>query len=308
MSIPDFQSIMLPLLRACGDNREHQFRELVETLADQFALTKEERQTLLPSGRQPLFHNRVAWARTHMVKAGLLESLRRGSLQITSRGLVVLSSPPNRINIPFLRQFREYLEFRNLEAPADDASSERTSFEATNKAESKTPEEILEYAYLQIRADLATEILSRVKSCSPAFFEQLVVEVLVAMGYGGSRKDAGQTVGKSGDGGIDGIIKEDRLGLDVIYIQAKRWESSVSRPEIQKFVGALQGQRARKGVFITTSDYTREAIEYARNLDCKVVLIDGVQLANFMIDYNIGVAGAVTYEVKRMDSDYFAED
>jgi len=303
MPIPDFQSFFLPLLRLCSDGDEHSIGEAYGKLGEDFKLTEEEKRQVLPSGRQTTIHNRVSWAKTFLVKALLLEVTRRGHFKITKRGMDVISENPKRLDNKYLSKFEEFQEFRR----SIKNNSEEEEKEQSDDSE-RTPAENLEYAYLRIRQDLAEELLDNVKKCSPDFFEKLVVEVLVAMGYGGSRKDAGETIGRSGDGGIDGIIKEDRLGLDIIYIQAKRWENVIGRPEIQKFVGALQGQRARKGVFITTSSYTKDALDYARNLESKVVLIDGGQLANLMIDFDIGVSGVGKYEVKRIDSDYFSEE
>ena len=302
MAIPDYQTLMLPLLRFAADGSEHTTREAVEVLAAEFQLTATERNELLASGQQPIFNNRVGWANAYLKKAGLLESPRRGALRITTRGKEILSSKPPRIDVKYLERFPEFIEFRE----ASRNSRERQT-ESVIIAAEQTPEEALELAHQRLRLSLAQDILSRILSCSPSFFERLVVELLVKMGYGGSRRDAGERVGQSGDGGIDGIIKEDRLGLDTLYIQAKRWQGSVGRPEIQKFVGALQGQRAKKGVFITTSSYTAEAIEYASRIDTKVVLIDGPLLANLMIDFDVGVSVAASYLVKRIDSDYFEE-
>jgi len=301
MAIPDYQSIMLPLLKFAGDGEEHSLREAIEDLADEFSLTDEERKELLPSGRQATFDNRVGWARTYMKKAGLLESTKRGYFQITERGLDVLKQNPPEINNAFLRQFPEFVEFQTPKQREVEEDTEQ------DISETRTPEEEIESAYQGVRQELATELLQTIKSCSPTFFERLVVDVLVKMGYGGTRKDAGQAVGRSGDGGIDGIIKEDRLGLDIVYIQAKRWDGPVGRPEIQKFAGALQGQRARKGIFITTSAFTQSAQDYVSRIDSKIVLIDGDTLAQLMIDYNIGVTTVTSYELKRMDSDYFEE-
>ena len=301
MAIPDYQSIMLPLLKFAGDGEEHSLREAIEDLADEFSLTDEERKELLPSGRQATFNNRVGWARTYMKKAGLLESTKRGYFQITERGLDVLKQNPPEINNAFLRQFPEFVEFQTPKQREVEEDTEQ------DISETRTPEEEIESAYQGVRQELATELLQTIKSCSSTFFERLVVDVLVKMGYGGTRKDAGQAVGRSGDGGIDGIIKEDRLGLDIVYIQAKRWDGPVGRPEIQKFAGALQGQRARKGIFITTSAFTQSAQDYVSRIDSKIVLIDGDTLAQLMIDYNIGVTTVTSYELKRMDSDYFEE-
>jgi restriction system protein len=293
---------MLPFLKHLADGKEHSLREAEENLAAHFNLTPHERAELLPSGQQGVFKNRIGWARTYLKKAGLLESPRRAVFKITERGLKTLSSNPARIDGKYLEQFPEFIEFREASKPNDGLPA------PVELPQSKTtPEESIELAHQGLREQLASELLSRILGCSPTFFEQLVVELLVKMGYGGSRKDAGERIGQSGDGGIDGIIKEDRLGLDTIFIQAKRWQGSVGRPEIQKFVGALQGQRAKKGVFITTSTYTADATDYATRIDTKVVLIDGKQLAGLMIDFDVGVAQAATYIVKRIDSDYFEE-
>lgn len=304
MTIPDYQTLMLPLLRLCSDNQAHTNREAIEVLAKQFSLTKEEQNELLPSGRQCRFDNRVAWARAHLKMAGLIENVRRGIFKITDRGLNVLKQDPTEINIGFLKQYPEYSEKVHRKIPEDHPDKDIQKAEVN---ESRSPEEQLEDAYETIRDNLANEVLTQLKAGSPEFFEKVVVEVLVKMGYGGSRKDAGQAIGRSGDEGIDGIIKEDRLGLDIIYIQAKKWENTVSRPEIQKFAGALQGKRARKGVFITTSDYSKNAYAYADAIENKIILINGNKLAQFMIDFNVGVAAEATYELKRLDSDYFTE-
>lgn len=304
MAIPDFQSIMLPLLKICADGQEHTNREAIDTLAQNFGLSEEEQKQLLPSGQQCVFDNRVAWARAHMKMAGLVENTRRGIFRITQRGSKLLEKSPSEINLRILREFPEYLEARDRTqtSQAGDAST------ATDEQESKTPAERLEEAYEMLRKNLADELLSQLKSSSPSFFEKIVVEVLVKMGYGGSRKDAGQAIGRSGDEGIDGIIKEDRLGLDIIYIQAKRWENTVTRPEIQKFAGALQGKRARKGIFITTSDFSQNSHEYVSAIESKIILIDGQQLSQLMIDFGVGVATDAIYELKRLDSDYFTEN
>lgn len=307
MAIPDYQTCMLPFLRFLGDNTEHSLRETEESLAKHFDLTDAERVELLQSGQQGIFKNRIGWARTYLKKAGLLEAPRRGVFKITIRGLDTLEKNPSRIDAKFLEQFPEFIEFRE----ASKVSSEikfNSDLTDTVPVTTATPEEAIELAYQGLREQLAQELLAVVLTCSPTFFEQLVVDLLVKMGYGGSRRDAGERIGQSGDGGIDGIIKEDRLGLDAIFIQAKRWQGSVGRPEIQKFVGALQGQRARKGVFITTSWYTAEAIDYASRIDTKVVLLDGKALSALMIDFDIGVAASAAYVVKRIDSDYFEEN
>jgi len=301
MAIPDYQSIMLPLLRFASDGNEHSLREAIDGLAEKFELADTERKELLPSGQQPTFDNRVAWARTYISKADLLEPTRRGYFRITSRGREVLSKNPSAINVKFLEQFLEFLEFRTKRREREDTT------EATETENLQTPAEILETAHQKLREDLSAELLKIVKECSPTFFERLVVDLLVKMGYGGTRKEAGKAIGRSGDEGIDGIINEDRLGLDVIYIQAKRWQGPVGRPEIQKFAGALQGHRAKKGIFITTSAFTKDAEDFVMKIDSKIVLIDGEQLAQLMIDHNVGVAPVALYETKRIDSDYFIE-
>lgn len=294
---------MLPLLHFAADGKEHATYEGVEALARHFNLTEEEQLQLLPSGTQSVLANRVGWGRTYLKKAGLLEYPKRGQFKITSRGLEFLSQKPERITTAMLGQFPEFQEFQ-AQSRVSPLAEARPEVE-----ESQTPEERIDVAYSQIRTELASEILGKVKSASPAFFERLVVDLLVKMGYGGSRSDAGRAIGKSGDGGIDGIINEDRLGLDVVYIQAKRWnENTVGRPEIQKFVGALTGYRARKGVFITTSTFTKEALAFAANNEFKVILIDGQVLSELMIDYSVGVTRQAIYELKRIDSDYFIEE
>jgi restriction system protein len=302
MSIPDYQSCMLPLLRFHADNREHSLSEIISSLSDEFSLTEEEREQLLPSGRQEVFSNRVSWARVYLKKAALLEAPRRGFSQITERGMLALKESPIGINSRFLERFPEFRDFRNSRRSVDDVDTVIQDL-------SKTADETLESAYQKMRDDLAAELLQRLKECTPAFFERLVLDVLVKMGYGGNRVDASRAVGRTGDGGIDGVIKEDKLGLDTIYVQAKRWENkTVGRPDVQRFVGALTEKRARKGVFITTADYSKEARECVSHIDPKVVLIDGETLAQLMIDHHVGVSTITTYELKRIDSDYFIED
>ncbi len=302
MAIPDYQTIMLPLLRLAGDGKTHTLREAVDSLADHFGLSEAELTSLLPSGKQPTFLNRVGWARTYIMKAGLLEAPRRAVFQITQRGLDVLKTNPEKINVKFLIQFPEFKSFRALRHARESEEP------AISPADENTPEEALEESYGRMRANLETELLDRIKACSPSFFERLVVELLVKMGYGGTLRDAGQAIGRSGDGGIDGVIKEDLLGLDVVYVQAKRWDATVGRPEIQKFAGALQGVRAKKGVFITASEFSNDAHDYVSHIDSKIALIDGPQLARLMIDHGLGVSLVETYEIKRIDSDYFIED
>ena len=305
MAVPDFQSLMLPLLRISADGQEHPLAEARGVLAAEFRLGDADREELLPSGRQSKFANRVAWAKAYLAQAGLLLSTRRGHFRISDRGREVLNAEPVRIDIRFLEQYAEFLVFRTPKSGGESLRREQTP----NQPDlTETPEEILEAAYLKMGASLATEILVRIKAGTSEFFEHLVVELLLKMGYGGSRSDAGHAVGKAGDEGIDGVISEDRLGLDVVYLQAKKWEGTVGRPEIQKFVGALQGKRAKKGVFITTGAFSGDAASYVEHIEAKVVLIDGRRLADLMIDFEVGVATARTYHVKRIDSDYFDEE
>lgn len=302
MAIPDYQSLMLPLLKLAQDGQDHSLSESIDTLAPEFRLTGEERKELLSSGRQAKFDNRVGWARTYLKKAGLLESTGRAKFRITERGLEVLRHSPTRIDVRFLMQYPEFAEFQNR--PSQSVVQQNGHGEEP----AQTPEELLEANYQNLRQDLSQELLERIMSCSPQFFETLVVDLLVAMGYGGSRKDAGQAVGQSGDGGIDGIIKEDKLGLDIVYIQAKRWEGTVGRQVVQAFAGSLEGQRARKGVLITTSQFSQGAKEYVNRIEKKIVLIDGEQLAQLMIDHGIGVTQVASYVVSRVDLDYFNND
>jgi restriction system protein len=301
MGIPDYQSVMLPLLRYASDGEEHRIRDATEYLAEEFKLSEEERKELLPSGQQAIFKNRVGWASTYLKKAGLLDSRKKGSFTITQRGKNVLKEKPASIDVNFLKRYGEFNEFYNKDKKP---VIEKPAIGETEETEAFDPEESLEIAYQKLHNELVSEILSTMKNCSPAFFESLVIDVLTKMGYGGSRADAGKAVGKSHDGGIDGIIKEDRLGLDVIYIQAKRWEGTVGSPEIQKFAGALIGKKAKKGVFITTSGFSKEATDYA-NQTGYIVLIDGDTLARLMIEYDVGVSKVKSYEVKRIDTDYF---
>lgn len=300
MAIPDFQSIMRPMLEHLADGKVHKNRETNEFLAEHFQLLEEELSEMLPSGYARLFDNRIGWAKTHLKGAGLIESPARARYRITERGLDALSQTDQPINLAYLKQFDEYKEFKS-------GSKNEKPKKPETSTDDLTPLEHIEFGYQKVREELELELIEKVKSGSPGFFERVVVELLVAMGYGGTRKDAGQTLGKSGDGGIDGVIKEDRLGLDVIYLQAKRWEGTVGRPEIQKFAGALQGQRAKKGIFLTTSGFSAEATQYASFIDSRIVLIDGETLAGLMIDAGIGVSKVATYDVKRLDSDYFEE-
>jgi restriction system protein len=305
--IPDFQKLMLPLLKLISDGKEHNYRSIIDNLAYEFNLNENERKELLASGNQPIFDNRVGWAKSYLKKAGLIDSPKRATFIITDLGKEVLSKGPDKIDTKFLKQFPSFREFQNLSNNENEKETSKTTFEAEVY---ETPEEQLDSAYQRIRSALANELINRVVELSPSFFERLVVELLVRMGYGGSIKDAGNAIGKSGDGGIDGTIKEDKLGLDIIYIQAKRWKPGniVGRPELQKFVGALAGQGAKKGIFITTSSFSKEAIDYAPRNETKIVLINGDQLAQLMIDFSVGCTGVQSYEVKKIDNDFFSEE
>jgi len=294
---------MLPLLKCVADGQGHSLRNVIDELASEYRITESERRELLPSGGQFIFDNRVGWARTYLKKAGLLSTPKRGAMQITERGREVLKDHPNKIDNAFLCRFPEFLEFRSTRTEDTEDASIGTSSEKLD------PQETIEAAFHEIQKELAVEILARVKTCSPAFFERLVVDLLLKMGYGGSRRDFGRAIGKPGDAGIDAVIKEDKLGLDMVYIQAKRWDNStVGSKEIQAFVGALHGEKARKGVFITTSDFSKPARNYVGDIQDKVILIDGQELADLLIEYGVGVSTVVSYEIKKVDADYFPED
>ena len=302
MPIPDFQTAMLPLLRFAADRKEHAFREAVEALADEFSLTDAERAELLPSGRALLFTNRIGWARMHLKGAGLIEPTKRGYFRITEAGIGLLAESPQKIDMRVLSRYELYRDWRAVEKSTETSGTPQVAIQANEQ----TPEDAMAAAYGVMRKALEAEVLEQIKASSPAFFEQLVVDLVVAMGYGGSHQDAGRAIGRSGDGGIDGIINEDKLGLDVIYLQAKRWDNTVGRPEIQKFAGALQGEGASKGIFITTSTFTKEAIDFSkRNIAAKIILIDGEKLTALMFDHNVAVTRTGFYEIKKIDSDYF---
>jgi restriction system protein len=303
MPVPDFQSVMLPLLRFAGDGQEHKLRDGINFIADHFKLTPEEREELLPTGNQTRLDNRVGWARTYLKKAGLLTLVRRGVFQITERGQKVLKQGPKAIDVKFLEQYPEHCAWVNQEP----GGKEIATAVIKNAPGAETPEEQMATLAAGLKQNLVADLRERMHSMDSRRFELLVLDVLVAMGYGGSRAEAAEVGKGMNDGGIDGLINEDRLGLDRIYVQAKRWQNSVGRPEIQNFVGALAGQHAHKGIFITTSDFSNGAREYVKNLPQRVILIDGQRLAELMIEHNIGVARAYAYEIKRVDSDYFEE-
>ncbi len=300
MSVPKFDQLLLPLLQFARDGQEHALKDAIQYIENHFKLTDAEKSQLLPSGHQRTIVNRAGWARTHLMKAGMIEYPRRGCLRITPRGSEYLSKNPTALTVDDLAQYPDY----EANWHPSDSGIQKDSKES----QELTPEERIEGAFDELKGDLISNLLDQISKVSPAFFERLVVDVLLAMGYGGSLKDAGKAIGKSGDGGIDGTINEDKLGLDVIYIQAKRWEATVGRPEIQKFMGALAGKRAKKGVFITTSSYSNDARTYADSIDAKIVLVDGKQLAELMIEHGVGVSQQDAYIVKKIDADYFTEE
>lgn len=304
MTIPDYQSLMLPLLKAVSDGKQHKISNLYEALSDEFKLTETERNERLPSGRETYIKNRVSWARTYIKKANLVSSPGKGLVQITTAGKELLSSNPKEINNAYLRRYPDFVEFRPRES--DRKSEEIIDLKASIDA---TPLENLESSYNSLQNQLAEELLDTIKQSDPFFFEQLVIDLMLALGYGGSRKNAGEATKKSGDGGIDGVIREDILGLDTIYLQAKRYTKEViGAPKLREFAGALQEHKARKGVFITTSTFSSAAENYVTNIDSKIILINGFQLSKLMIEYDVGVSKKDTFEIKQIDSDYFAEN
>ncbi len=302
--IPDFQKIMLPLLKSLSDGNVKNSNDFRSYIVKEFEITEEEQKIKTPSGKQLLLYNRIAWAITYLRMAELIKNSERGKYILSDLGRDVLKKPPVEITITFLKKFPKFNLNRN---PNQDESIKEENTIDTADTLGKTPEELIEAGISQINNELSSSIMNQIKDSSPYFFEQLVIDLLLKMGYGGSDIESGEVTSKSADEGIDGIIKEDILGLDKIYIQAKRWNNNVDRPEIQKFVGALHGKRAKKGIFITTSNFSKKAIEYASSLDVSVVLIDGTKLTSLMIEYELGVTVKNVYKVKKIDSDYFLE-
>lgn len=307
MAVPKYDWWYLPLLQLLSDGQTRRMSDVYEQLAKQAGLSDVDMAEMLPSGTDHTYRNRIGWARTFLKKAGLVLSPKWGHVQISDRGRTALQESPAKIDDKWLMQFPEFVEWARPSKSGSE-SEVATNGQSTASVAEETPRETLERVYSQMNRDLADELLERVKGVSPAYFEKIVVDVMLSMGYGGSRQDAGHTVGQSGDGGIDGIIDEDRLGLDKIYLQAKRWESSVGRPIVQAFSGALDGQRATKGVLITTSTFSSEARDYVRQIAKKIVLIDGRQLSDLMIQHGVGVGLEASYTLKRVDSDYFDPD
>jgi len=300
MAIPTYDQLKSNVLQIMKDGNIRSVGELTDLVSKQLGLSQEDLEKLLPSGTQTVIYSRTSWACTYLKQAGLLERPERAKLVITERGQQALLETGGQIDNSYLRKYPEFVEFMRR------SNDKQITLPDQNQSE-LSPEEQLDSAALSLQQSLADDLLDKLKTVSPSFFERIVVDLLVAMGYGGSVKDAGKSVGKSGDGGIDGIIKEDKLGLDTIYIQAKRWEANVGRPEVQKFAGALQGVRARKGVFITTSSYSTDALDFVRNIDSKIVLIDGAELSRLMIEYGVGVGVQRVVKVMRLDGDYFEE-
>jgi restriction system protein len=297
MTVPNFQKFMLPLLQVAADGQEHTTADVLDKVAAAVGLSDADRKETLASG-QLRFNNRLAWARKYLKEAGLVASTGFGTFRITKRGLDVLGEQPGTIGVKYLLKFSE---FRAFHKPSQISGKPPT----TDKPIDSTPQDVLDASYQQLRSDLAQELLEIIRKCPPSFFENLVIDLLVAMGYGGSREDAGQAVGKTGDEGIDGIIKEDKLGLDSIYIQAKRWSSTVGSPVVHAFAGSLMGQVAGKGVLITTSQFSQDAKAFVGKIEKRIILIDGEQLAQLMIDHGVGVTEVATYTVKKVDMDYF---
>jgi restriction system protein len=310
MPIPEFNEIKAPALQFFADSKPHKVSEVFAILGNHFKLTEDERNELLPSGTQRRWHNRANWACYDLFRAGLLDRPKKGLYIITELGRKIAEQKPKLLDRDFLMQFPQFAQFVQASGPkkGNQNPQQNTSPTSESPIKGETPEELIGSAYQILNSTLRKEILELVKKMDPFRFEQLVLDLLVAMGYGGSREEAAQVTKASGDEGIDGIINEDRLGLDVIYLQAKRWQQTVGRKEIQSFVGALAGQQAHKGVFITTSDFADTAIAYAKKVSQKVILIDGDKLADLMVKHNIGVTLSHAYEVKHVDSDYFEQD
>jgi restriction system protein len=293
---------MRPVLAVVSDGQQHKLPDVMDAVCQHFQLTDEERAERLPSGKQTVIKNRIGWARTYLTKAGMLTIPARAMIQITERGQTALQQCPERVDVRYLKGFPEFVAFHTVKVTEEQPEAE------DGVATTATPDEQIAQAYQSLQEALTDELMQTIQEATPTFFEQLVVDLMIAIGYGGSRKEAGKATKATGDDGIDGIIKEDKLGLDTIYLQAKRWKNTVHRPEIDKFIGALTRQRARKGVFITTSEFSDGAREAASGLDMKIVLLDGRKLARLMIEHGLGVTTKEVYAIKQLDTDYFNED
>ena len=307
MPVPSYQTLMLPVLKLIGEGHET-IPSCLEPLRREFGLTQDEFEELLPSGKQTLLANRAHWARNYMSQAGLVEAIKRGHYRLTVDGDALLANPPDELDAAFLRNYEPFLEF--LQRYASTKEGGLSGPQQTDKSsEAATPEDLMAKSHREIEALLRNELLEAVLSVSPAQFEQLIVDLLVAMGYGGGDPAMGKSIGKSGDGGIDGVINEDALGLDAVYVQAKRYDpaNKVGRPDIQKFVGSLTGESATKGIFVTTSGFSREAQDYISCVQQRIVLIDGEMLAKLMIQHGVGVRARAQYVIRSIDEDYFPE-
>ncbi|RYB98045.1 restriction endonuclease [Ciceribacter ferrooxidans] len=310
MSIPDYQSLMLPVLRLAAEG-EKRVADVEDRIANDLGLTQEEREELLPSGRQRVLHNRIHWAKFYMTKAGLLASPARGRFVATDDGKAILATNPDRIDVKLLLQRPEFREFyKNASGSDVDVGEAPQAHPSHLDTDATTPEEQIEAAYQAVLTALRADLLDRISQNSPAFFEGLIVDLLVAMGYGGSRKNAAEQLGRSGDGGVDGVVNEDRLGLDRVYVQAKRYapSNSVGRPDVQAFVGSLVGLGATKGVFVTTSTFSQQARDFVKHLSQRVILIDGQRLTDLMIEHDVGVRTSRAIAFKRLDEDFFTEE
>jgi restriction system protein len=307
MPIPDYQSLMLPVLKRSAEGSPIRVPDVEQDIANEFGLTQSERDQLLPSGRQKILHNRIHWAKFYMSKAGLVETPERGRFQATEAGKELLRTNPSRVDVDTLLRYPSFVAFRE---GSNESEEEGAAGGGPAVAAATTPEEQIEAAFTVLQSALRADLLQRILQNSPAFFEHVIVDLLVAMGYGGSRRSAATQLGRTGDGGVDGVINEDRLGLDRIYVQAKRYapENSVGRPDVQGFLGSLVGLGATKGVFVTTSGFSQQAIEFAKHLPQRIILIDGDRLAELMIEHDIGVRLNRAVEFKRIDEDFFAED
>lgn len=307
MTIPDYQSLMLPVLQVAAQG-ETRVPVAAEKIADAIGLTADEREEMLPSGKQRLLHNRVHWAKFYMSKAGLIDSPKRGVFVASPIGKALLATNPAQIDVDLLRTYPAFVEF--YAASSQSAAADAVPSAAAATSSSSTPEEQIDAAHSVLSSALKADLLARILEQSPTFFERVIVDLLVGMGYGGSHENAAMRLGKSGDGGIDGVIDEDRLGLDRICVQAKRYAPhvAVGRPEVQGFVGSLEGVGASKGVFVTTSVFSKQATDYVKALQKRVILIDGKRLAELMIEFGVGVRVSRIVEVKRLDEDFFSEE
>ncbi|NIK89265.1 restriction system protein [Rhizomicrobium palustre] len=309
MPIPDYQTLMLPILRLSSE-AEKSVSDVESEIADQFRLSEDDRNELLPSGKQRVFHNRLHWAKFYLSKAGLMSIPRRGRFIATEAGKELLRRGIDKIDLRLLLEIPSFKEFYRPDTATAAEPSSNAQEITSNTDSAQTPEEEIDTAHKKLTLALRAELLDRISRNSPAFFEQTIVDLLVAMGYGGSHKDAAQQLGRTGDGGVDGVVNEDRLGLDRVYIQAKRYAagSTVGRPDVQAFVGSLVGFGATKGVFVTTSSFSTQARDYAKHLTQRVILIDGTTLADLMIEHNVGVRINRKIEFKRIDEDFFVDE